>query len=151
MVVITAAAIRQGVFARLRTLILANLPTYTYNSGTITYTMVASFPRDNPSFPVVVLNTASIKMIPINLSGDTQDYEVEVQIDFYAKELHGKLAIDTGQDELCASFIANRSAFDTADGLLLGDPFWDDSNISEFTSGNQVLNTGSSMVRFILK
>ena len=151
MAVISPSSIRQGVFAALRTLIIAHKPTYTYNSGTITYSVVAAFPRDNPTFPIVVLNTASIKLIPINIDGSGERYEVEVRLDFYAKEIHGKLAIDTSQGELCATFLANRALFDTNNGLLFAEDFWEDSKPDSFSNGIETLNTGSSLVRFVLK
>ena len=147
----SAATISQDVFTVLRTLILANKPTYTYNGTTFTYTMVASYPKDNPTFPIVVLNESSINVVLLTFDGSGRDYGVEVQLDFYAKEAHGKKAIDAGRDGLRNTFIENISAFINTDGLIPMDDFWDDSNTSPFQDKNQIINTGSSLIKFVLK
>src|SRR3990167_4015650 len=148
---VAAATISSDVFTALRTLIIANKPTYTYNWTLFTYTMVAEYPRDNPTFPIVVLNESSISVKLLALDGSGTDYGVEVQLDFYAKELHGKKAIDAGRDGLRATFIGNISNFKNTDGLNPMEDFWDDSNTSPFQEGNQVINTGSSLIKFNLK
>ena len=149
--VISTATISSDVFTALRTLIIANKPTYTYNGVTFTYTMVAEYPRDNPTFPIVVLNESSVKVSLLALDGSGTDYEVEVQLDFYAKELHGRKAIDAGRDGLRATFIGNIDNFKNTDGLNPMEDFWDDSNTTPFQDRNQLINTGSSLIKFNLK
>ena len=148
---VSANTISSDVFTALRTLIIANKPTYVYNGTTFTYTLVAEYPRDNPTFPVVVLNESSVSVSLINLDGSGEDYKVEVQLDFYAKELHGKKAIDAGRDGLKATFINNISNFKDTDGLNPMEDFWDDSNTTPFQDRNQLINTGSSLIKFNLK
>src|SRR3990167_7399449 len=148
---VAAATISSDVFTTLRTLIISNKPTYTYNGTIFTYTMVAEYPRDNPTFPVVVLNESSVSVSLINLDGSGEDYKVEVQLDFYAKELHGKKAIDAGRDGLRATFIGNIDNFKDTDGLNPMEDFWDDSNTTPFQDRNQIINTGSSLIKFQLK
>src|SRR3990167_3286539 len=97
---VSTATLSSDVFTALRTLIIANKPTYTYSGIVQTYTLEAEYPRDNPTFPVVVLNESSVSVRLLALDGSGTDYEVEVQLDFYAKELHGKKAIDAGRDGL---------------------------------------------------
>jgi len=150
MAIISKTTITQDVFAKLRTLILAHKPTYTYGT-TQTYSLTASFPRDNPTFPLIVLNDSDVSVSQITLDNGTWDWVVSVQIDFYAKELHGKKAISAGRDGLRNTFVGNVSTFDSSDGLVPSTPFWEDSNVDSFREGNQVLNTGSSIVRFILR
>lgn len=151
MAVVSVLAVSQDVFTALRTLIIANKPTYTYNSVTYTYTLVAEYPRDNPTFPIIVLNESSVNVSLINLDGSGEDYKVEVQLDFYAKELHGKKAIDAGRDGLRVTFINNISNFKDTNGLNPMENFWEDSNTDVFQDKNQVINTGSSIIRFKLK
>src|SRR3990167_393335 len=148
---VSAITLSSDVFTTLRTLIIANKPTYTYNEVTFNYTMVAEYPRDNPTFPIVVLNESSVNVSLINLDGSGEDYIVEVQLDFYAKELHGKKAIDAGRDGLRATFIGNIDNFKNTDGLNPMEDFWDDSSTDVFQDRNQLINTGSSLVKFQLK
>ncbi len=150
MAVVSLSTVTQDVFTKLRALIVANKPTYTYGT-TQTYSLTASFPRDNPTFPLVVLNDSNVSMSKITLDDGTWNYAVEVQLDFFAKELHGKKAISAGRDGLRNTFVGNISTFDSADGLVPKDNFWEDSNVDTFQEGNQVLNTGSSTVRFWLR
>ena len=151
MALITTDKVAEELFTVLETLILANKPTYTFNGSTITYTLVATYPNSNPSFPLVVLNQGSINVIPVNLDGTGEDYEIEVKLDFYAKEAHGIRAIVVGKDSLRKTFIGNRSNFETNDGLVSQADFWEDSNISAFEDRNQIVNTASVLVRFMLK
>ena len=149
---VSATTITQDVFTALRTLIIANKPTYTYNGTTFTYTMVAEYPKDNPTFPVVVLNESSVNVVLLTFDGGGRDYGIEVQLDFYAKEAHGKKAIDAGRDSLRNTFLNNIPTFINDDGLIPMDDFWDDSNISSLQeSKNQIINTGSSLLKFMLK
>ena len=148
----SAETLSQDVFTKLRILIIANKPTYVYNGITFTYTMVAEYPKDNPTFPVVVLNESSVNVVLLTFDGSGRDYGVEVQLDFYAKEAHGKKAIDAGRDSLRNTFINNISEFINTDGLIPMDDFWDDSNIASLQeSKNQIINTGSSLLKFMLK
>ena len=155
MAVISTGAVAQGVYDAIETLILANKPTFTRTiqgtSTDFTYTLKAEYSRENPDFPQVVLNKANISIILLNLDGSGEDYGIEVQLDFYTKELHGKKAIDEGQDSLRATFIGNLSAFDTDNGLIPQEDFWDDSNSAVFSEGNQIVNTASSLIKFKLK
>ena len=146
-----AETLSQDVFTKIRTLIIANKPTYTYNNTIFTYTMVSEYPKDNPTFPIVVLNESSVNVVLLTFDGGGRDYGVEVQLDFYAKEAHGKKAIDAGRDSLRNTFINNISAFINDDGLIPMDDFWDDSNTSPFQDKNQLINTGSSLIKFVLK
>ena len=151
MAVIDESAVGQEVFAVLRTLILANLPTYTYDEDTITYSFKAEYSRDNPSFPQVVLNDSNIGVSLLNLDGSGEDYAIEAQLDFYARERHGKKAVAAGKDKLRSTFIGNLSNFNTNDGLIPDEEFWDDTNISTFEDKGQVINTASVIVKFKLK
>ncbi len=148
---VNVLTLKQDVFVALRTLIVNNKPTYEYGDKTQTYTLEATLPRTNPSFPIVVLNKANISIVLLNLDGSGEDYEITVQLDFYVKELHGDKAVDAGQDGLRNTFLNNKDNFDTDDGLLFAEDFWDDSNVTPFIDNNQVLKTGGSIVKFILK
>lgn len=120
--VVNDAKIEQDVFTVIRTLIVANRPTYNRTiSGTettFTYTFLSAYPKDNPSFPIIVMDETNVNVVLLNLDGSGEDYGVEVQLDFYAKEAHGKKAISEGRDPLRKKFIDNRSTFDTSNGLI---------------------------------
>ena|SRR3990167_5666244 len=148
---ISASAIKTDFFTAIRALVIANKPTYTFNGSTITYNVEAEYGGENPTFPMVVVNSSKVKLVLLNLDGSGNDYALETQLDFYAKELHGKKAIEVGQQSLMATFIGNIETFNTTDGILPMEDFWEDSNIDTFQDKNQLLNTGSSLIRFKLK
>ena len=148
---VSASTIRQDVFTAIRTIIIANKPAYSYNGVTYTYTVVAEYPNTDGVFPCVVINKSNVKLSLINLDGSGEDYAVDCQMDFYAKEAHGKKAIDVAQDALQNTFVGNISTFIATNGLNPMEHFWEDSNSSVFEDGKQVLNTASSIVRFKLK
>ena len=143
--------IGQNVYTALRTLILANLPTYSYDSTPFTYSFSSEYPKENPTFPLIILNESMIDVVLLNLDGSGEDYSVEVQLDLYALELHGKKAVTAGKDSLRATFIGNISEFISTDGLIPDEDYWDDSNNSTFQDRNQILNTSSVIVKFKLR
>ena len=55
----------------------------------------------------------------ISLDASTAQYEVSIQLDLYAKELHGKKAIDAGQDGIHSTIVGNISTFIGTDGKRL--------------------------------
>lgn len=148
---ITVAALKPEFFSALRTLIIANKPTFTYNSATVTYNIDASFPNDKAAFPSLVINESNVKLNLLNLDGSGEDYMVTVQLDFYAQEKHGTKAIGTAQSQMANTFIQNMTTFCNTNGLVPMEEFWEDSDISDFTDNGQVLNTGSSILRFKLR
>jgi hypothetical protein len=150
MVAIALASIRQGVFEAIRALLVNNKPTYTYNSATQTYNIYAEYPRSNPSFPCIVINKASIEDERLTMDALTGDESIEVQLDFYAKELHGKKAIDAGVDGAMNTIIGNIATFQSSNGIVPQSDFWTDNGSSTFEENNQVVNTASSLMRFRL-
>lgn len=148
---VAVETVGQDVFAALRTLIIANKPTYTYDGIVYTYTLLSEYPKENPTFPLVILNESMVDVVLLNLDGSGEDYGVEVQLDLYAKEAHGKKAIDAGKDNLRNTFIGNISTFNSTDGLIPDEDYWDDSNNSTFADRNQILNTASVIVKFKLR
>ena len=143
--------IEQDTYTTLRSLINANLPSYTYNGIEITYTLLSEFPYETPTFPLIIVNECKVSVKLLNLDGSGEEYTIEIQIDFYAKAIHGKKAISVGRDSLRNTFINNLSNFDIDNGLLPKDDFWDDSNVSVFEAGNELLNIGSVMIVFVRK
>ena len=144
------ATIRQDVFAALSTLLIANKPTYTYDGTEFTYNIVAEYNRKNPQFPLIVLNKAMITFPIITLDGETGDVEIEVDMEFFAKELHGKVAIDAGMDSAMNTILNNISTFIGTNKLIPQEDFWTDSGNSVVQDENQVLNTATSTARFKL-
>ena len=147
---VSPATIRQDVYSAVRTLLVANKPTYTYDSATQTYSIVAEYGRQASSFPYIVINPASVQVILLDLDGSGEDYAIEVQLDFYALESHRKKAIDAGQDSARNTFIGNISTFISTDKLSPQEDFWTDTPSPPFQDNGQIINTGSSIVRFKL-
>jgi hypothetical protein len=146
---VTEASMRQDVFSALNTLLAANKPTYTDPDGnTQTYTIVAEFQEDNPTFPQIAINKAMVSLTLQNMDGTGRDYGVEVQLDFYTKGKHGKKAIDAGMDSVQNTILDNQSSLRTTDGLLLMEEPFDESNNDTFETNNQVINTASLILRF---
>ena len=144
------ATVRQDVFAAIRTLLVANKPSYTYNSETITYNIVAEYPAKKPSFPLIVINKPTVNDERITMDGSTGDQMIEVQLDFYAKDMHEKKAIDAGQDSAMATIMGNISTFISNDKIAPMDDFWTDSGNSVIEDNNQIINTASSTMRWKL-
>ncbi len=155
MAVVDTSSVGADVYTAIRTLVLANLPTYSRDiqgtSTTFTYNMVASYPKDNPVFPIVVVSDAEVDVVLLNLDGSGEDYGVTVQLDLYAKEAHGIKAVTEGKDSLRATFIGNLANFDTNNGMIPDEDFIDESNNAPFMDKNQTLNTSSLIFKFKLK
>lgn len=145
---VSTATIYEDVYDAIRTLLVANKPTYTYDGTVYTYNIIAEYGRADASFPCIVLNKSMIKMSLLTLDSGTHDYIIEVQMDLYAKEKHGKKVLDTALSSLLDLFVTNFSTLDTDNSLVPMEDFWDDSNNSEFEDRNQVLNTVSVIMRF---
>lgn len=145
---VAIATLRGDVWTAINTLVQGNKPTYTYNSATQTYSVSANYPRQNPTFPLIVIPKSSVSINKLTLDAGTFTYDIEVRLDMYAKELHGEKAIEAAQDSLFNTFLGNISNFDTNNGLLPQEKFWDDSNVAKYKDREQVLNVGSSIARF---
>lgn len=142
--------IRQDVYSAIRTLLVANKPSYTYDNATIEYTLVAEYGRQSSSFPYIVLNKALIGVELLNIDGSGEEYEVSIQLDIYALELHRKVAVDVALDSIQNTFLTNQSSLKSTDGILLmQDPF-DESNTTPFDDNGQVLNTASIIIKMNL-
>ena len=140
----------------IKALIEANKPTFTRTNNSIeteyTYSLDSQYRGNDASYPLIVLNKSQISITLLNLDGSGEDYAIEVQLDFWAlQKKHGSKAIDSAQDELAATFLANKDNFESDNKLLLAEDFWDDSNTTPFEEGNQLLHTGSSIIKFILQ
>ena len=142
------ATLAQDVFSALRTLMIANKPSYVFNNTTYTYTVVASQPNDDTAFPCVVLEDSDVKDTRITLDAGTGDEDIEVTLTFYALEAHGKKAIAVGRDSLRNTFINNISTFITTNKLSPQEDFWTDSGTGTDEYGKQKVNVGIATVRF---
>ncbi len=148
--VVAQATIRQNTFTALRDLINDNLPTYSFDSNPFEYNLVSSFPNEDPIFPIVELGDAKSDFITITMDAATGDIEIEVMLNFYAIEEHGKKAIAVARDDLMNTFIGNISEFINTDKLIPTEDFWIDNPVSEIDIDNQVINTATSVVKFKL-
>lgn len=101
-------------------------------------------------FPVVVFGGTKGDFITITMDATTGDIEIEVTLEFYTDEKHGKKAIEVAQDGLMNTFIGNIPTFISDDKLVPTEDFWTDNVISEIDIDTQVINTATSVMRFKL-
>ena len=144
------ATIRQNTWTALSTLIEVNLPTYSFNSEAFEYVFVSEMPNKDVVLPAIELGSARGSFITVTMDGATGDIEIEIEIKFYAKEEHGKKAIEVAQDDLMNIFIGNIPTFIDTDKLVPTEDFWVDNPVSPIDINNQVINTATSIVRFRL-
>lgn len=147
---VDAITIRQDVFDAVRDLIIANKPSYTYNGTNYEFTVVAAYPDKDAAFPCIVLDKSLITMPIITMDGLTGDYEIEVSMEIFAKEMHGIKVIDVAQDSLQNTFMSNMSTLISTNKLCPQEDFWKDSGVSTFQDRNQLLNTSTITMRFKL-
>ncbi len=148
---VLSATIRQGVYSAVRTLLVANKPTYTDpDDETQEYTITAEFQAENPTLPSIAINSALISPILITLDGGTNEQGIAVQLDLYVKDKHGYKGIDAGVDGIQAAFLDNQTSLKDDDKLVLMEDAFDESNPVEFTSFNQQIKTKSIIVRMKL-
>jgi len=145
------ATIRQDVYSALRTLLVANKPTYDISETTHTYSIVAEYGRADTAFPCIVLNKAEIDIQLLNIDGSGENAKITVQLDLYALELHRKVAIDAGLDSVQNTILNNQDDFKDDDNLLLQQDPFDESNTTPFNDNQQLLNTASLIVKLELK
>ena len=147
---VDATTVRQGVFAAISALIIANKPTYDHNGTTYTYNLVAEYNRENPTLPCIVLQKSNINISLLTLDAGTQDYMIGITMEFHAKELHGKKAIDIAQDSLLATFLGNISTFISDDKLIPDEDFWADGASVPDETDKQIINDAESTIKFKL-
>ncbi len=147
---VTQAKLRQNVFTAIEALIGANLPSYSFDETAFEYIFVSKLPNEDAIFPVIVFGGTKGSPITITMDATTLDIEIEVTLEFYTKEQHGKKAIEVAQDSLMNTFIGNIPTFIGTDNLVPMEDFWTDNIISEIDIDNQVINTATSIVKFKL-
>ena len=148
---VLSQSIRQDVYSAIRTLLVANKPTYTDPDGnTATYTITAEFQAENPILPQITINSALISPSLITMDGDTNEQGIDVQLDLYVRDKHGYKGIDAGVDGIQATFLDNQSSLKDDDGLVLMEDAFDESNPAEFTSFNQQIKTKSIIIKMKL-
>ena len=77
MAVVDVASIEQDVYSAIRTLLVANKPTYDRTiSGTettFTYTILSEYPEDNTKFPCIIIDESEVNINLINLDGSEKE------------------------------------------------------------------------------
>ena len=144
---VNPTTLRQDIYAAIRTLLVANKPSYDFADVTFEYSIVAEYGGQSDEFPYIVINPANVKPELLNIDGSGEDYMVEVQLDFYALEQHRKKAVDVGVDSVRATFINNQASLKSTNGLLLMQEPFDESNTTPFEDNNQKLNTSSMVIK----
>ncbi len=149
--VVSSITIRNDVYDAIRTLLVANKPSYTDKDDNIReYTILSEFSRDNPSFPQIVINSANINVSLITLDGGTNEQMVDVQLDFYEKQDFGFGAIESGIDSVQNTILTNQSSLKDDDKLVLMEEPFDESNPANFEENNQQINTKSFIIKLKL-
>ncbi len=148
---IAIATMYEDVYDAIRTILVANKPTYTYNEVEYTYDILAEYHNKDAAFPQIVLNKAMININMITMDGSGQDYMIEVQMDLYAKDAHGKGAIDQALSQLMATFLSAQASLKSDNSMVTQDDFWEVSSSDVFDDKNQTLNTVSAIMRFKYK
>jgi len=129
--------------ARIRELVFENIYdklTVSMSSGTVT----AAFIDDVQGFPQVVINPATVSINNLVLNRGTRQYDVEVEIEIFAKK---NKEIDTITDEIHTDFTADEANYQTANMYL--------QNIEDTTEetviwNNTKVHTKSILVNFQL-
>ena len=133
MVNIVQSTIRANIFETLYDLLTAQL-----SAGTVT----AAFIDDNPTFPQVVINPASIKIERQTFNVDNRTYEVEVEVELYCKK---NKEIDQISDEISNDMYSNETTLKDF-GLFLEDI--SDSNEDTFFWNSQKIHTKALTIEF---
>lgn len=139
---VNQATIRADAFHEIYNLINTNLA-----SG---WTLLSSFPNNKPVFPCVVLNPAMISTDLISLDGSLADYNINVELEFFAKTSEGKAKIDEIRDNITNTIISNQASLKTSNLLLPNNPI-DDSNIDTIAWDGIDINTGAMIISLQLR
>jgi len=92
---------RVEIFRKIRDQLNADPPTYTHAGTVYTYTIVASFPEADPTFPCIVVNPIEKRTMKLGVAKRPNvTMPASIDIDFYAKVSHGKNAIDSARDKV---------------------------------------------------
>lgn len=136
---VALATLGKNVFNTIAKLIDDNKP-----SG---WTVLSSFPEVSPTFPCIVIDPSKAKPEIVGLDKDSYLVEnIEILIEFYALSKDGKEKIDEGRDNVRNTILTNQSTLDTYGLYLKKDPF-DDSNVDNFITGREKLNTAGCILR----
>ena len=133
MVTITEDTIRTATFEIIYDSLTASLST-----GTVT----ASFIDDNPTFPQVVINPASVKFTKNTFTNANRERFIEVEVVLYCKK---NKEIDQITDEIDADLRTNESSL-LSSGLIFDD--LEDSNEDTFFYNDKKIHTKGIMLRF---
>ena len=144
---VSITTLSQDIYAAIRTLLVANKPSYTYDSVEYQYSIVAEYGDQNTSFPYIVINPVVVDPMLLNIDGSGEDYPVEVQLDFFALQIHRKKAIDVGVDSVRNTVLTSQTTLKDTDGLLLMENPLEESNTAPFEDNSQKLNTKSVTIK----
>lgn len=137
------ATIRQNFFATMYSLINNNKP-----SG---WSVFASYPEDEASFPCIILNSGNIKPTIVGLDKDSYMVEdIKMKVEFYALAKSGDDMIEVGRDNVMNTILTNQATLDTY-GLYLKEDAFDDSDVDTFISGKEKIRTAGSIISLGMK
>jgi len=133
MVSIVQSTIRANVFETVYDLLTAQL-----SAGTVT----AAFIDDSPTFPQVVINPSSIKILKNTFNNTNRSYNGELEIELFCKK---NKQIDQIADEISTDIFSNESSL-ASDGIFIDDV--SDSDEDTFFWNDQKIHTKSITIEF---
>jgi len=133
MVTITESTIRANVFEIVYDLLTASL-----SSGTVT----AAFIDDTPTYPQVVINPASVKLIKNTFNMSNRTRPIEMEIELYTTQ---NKEVDQISDEIDADLITNESNL-ASSGLVFDE--LEDSREDTIILNGKKLHTKGILLKF---
>tara|TARA_Y100000310_G_C20621392_1_gene783497 strand:- start:41 stop:478 length:438 start_codon:yes stop_codon:yes gene_type:complete len=124
---VVGSTIRENVFNTVTTLI--------DNNKLSGWTVLSSFPEQNPTFPCVIINPAKITQNIMTINKGVAVYRISVEVELFAAANDGKEKIDQGLDNINNTFFSNASTLKTYN-LFLDNAI----PIEDLGAGNLVFN-----------
>jgi hypothetical protein len=136
------STIRVDVFNNISTLIDDNKLTG--------WTILSSFPEDNPIFPCIVINPALIRTKMLTLDRSKHRRNISVEVGFYVEAKDRLSTLDKGRDNFHNTLMNNHSTLRTY-GLVLdmNSPFTD-SEVTTQLFNEHKLHTATSIINLKL-
>lgn len=139
---VALATLRGDIFNNLSTLIDAN------KLGG--WTVVSSFPEDDPVFPCIVINPAKIITKMLTLDRSKSRRTIPVEIEFFVESKDRLVTLDEGRDNVQDTFMSNYSILRTYGLILDSDNPFIDSVVTTEIFNDQKLHAASSVVQLKL-
>lgn len=143
---IAKATIRQNLFETMFQVLNANKL-----SG---WTVLAAFPEQNPAFPCLVLNPATISLRALDISKSKFRWEASILVDVYSLTSQGKDKNDQGMDNVMDTIRTNLTDNDNLlqyNITLAREAPFVDEGASQISINNTGLNINSITINFVVR